>query len=89
MPTKRYSTEQIVSKLRQAEVELSWRRNRARRQEEAGTGSRLLHYFSTTRVDSRGLRWSPVDSTAANSPGPDRPPSSSAGRSPARAAGGA
>ena len=32
----------------------------------SGTGSRLLHYFSTTRVDSRGLRWIPVDSTAAN-----------------------
>ena len=32
----------------------------------AGTGSRLLHYFSTTRVDSRGLRWNPVDSTAAD-----------------------
>ena len=34
--------------------------------EEAGTGSFLLHYFSTNRVDSRGLRWIPVDSTAAN-----------------------
>ena len=32
----------------------------------SGTGSFLLHYFSTNRVDSRGLRWIPVDSTAAN-----------------------
>ena len=32
----------------------------------SGTGSRLLHYFSTTRVDSRGLRGTPVDSTAAD-----------------------
>ena len=32
----------------------------------SGTGSLLLHYFSTNRVDSRGLRWIPVDSTAAN-----------------------
>ena len=32
----------------------------------SGTGSRLLHYFSTNRVDSRGLRWIPVDSTAAD-----------------------
>ena len=32
----------------------------------SGTGSRLLHYFSTNRVDSRGLRWNPVDSTAAD-----------------------
>ena len=32
----------------------------------SGTGSFLLHYFSTNRVDSRGLRWTPVDSTAAN-----------------------
>ena len=32
----------------------------------SGTGSRLLHYFSMNRVDSRGLRWIPVDSTAAN-----------------------
>ena len=32
----------------------------------SGTGSVLLHYFSTNRVDSRGLRWIPVDSTAAN-----------------------
>ena len=31
----------------------------------SGTGSRLLHYFSTTRVDSRGLRGNPVDSAAA------------------------
>ena len=27
---------------------------------------RLLQYFSTNRVDSRGLRWIPVDSTAAD-----------------------
>ena len=32
----------------------------------SGTGSRPLHYFSTNRVDSRGLRWIPVDSTAAD-----------------------
>ena len=32
----------------------------------AGTGSRLLHYFSTTRVDSRGFRGIPVDSAAAD-----------------------
>ena len=32
----------------------------------SGTGSLLLHSFSTNRVDSRGLRWTPVDSTAAN-----------------------
>ena len=32
----------------------------------SGTGSFLLHHFSTNRVDSRGLRWIPVDSTAAN-----------------------
>ena len=32
----------------------------------SGTGSFLLHYFSTTRVDSRGLRGTPVDSTAAD-----------------------
>ena len=32
----------------------------------SGTGSRLLHYFSTTRVDSRELRWTPVDSAAAD-----------------------
>ena len=32
----------------------------------AGTGSRLLHYFSMNRVDSRGLQWTPVDSTGAN-----------------------
>ena len=32
----------------------------------SGTGSRLLHYFSTNRVDSRGLRWIPVDSAAAD-----------------------
>ena len=32
----------------------------------SGTGSLLLHYFSTNRVDSRGLRWIPVDSTAAD-----------------------
>ena len=32
----------------------------------SGTGSRLLHYFSTNRVDSRGLRRTPVDSTAAD-----------------------
>ena len=32
----------------------------------SGTGSRLLHYFSTNRVDSRGLSWIPVDSMAAN-----------------------
>ena len=30
----------------------------------SGTGSRLLHYFSTTRIDSRGLRGNPVDSAA-------------------------
>ena len=32
----------------------------------SGTGSRLLHYFSMNRVDSRGLRWNPVDSTAGD-----------------------
>ena len=32
----------------------------------SGTGSLLLHYFSTNRVDSRGLRRTPVDSTAAD-----------------------
>ena len=32
----------------------------------SGTGSRLLHYFYTNRVDSRGLRWKPVDSAAAD-----------------------
>ena len=32
----------------------------------SGTGSLLLHYFSTNRVDSRGLRWRPVDSTVAD-----------------------
>ena len=32
----------------------------------SGTGSRLLRYFSTNRVDSRGLRWIPVDSAAAD-----------------------
>ena len=32
----------------------------------SGTGSRLLHYFSMNRVDSRGLRWIPVDSAAAD-----------------------
>ena len=32
----------------------------------SGTGFRLLHYFSTNRVDSRGLRWIPVDSAAAD-----------------------
>ena len=32
----------------------------------SGTGSRLLHYSSMNRVDSRGLWWIPVDSTAAN-----------------------
>ena len=41
-------------------------RTRRRQTEEAGTGSRLLHYFSTTRVDSGGLRWNPVDSMAAD-----------------------
>ena len=32
----------------------------------SGTGSFLLHYFSTNGVDSRGLRWKPVDSSAAD-----------------------
>ena len=32
----------------------------------SGTGSRLLHYFSMNRVDSRGLRWIPVDSATAD-----------------------
>ena len=32
----------------------------------SGPGSLLLHYFSTNRVDSRGLRLTPVDSTAAD-----------------------
>ena len=32
----------------------------------SGTGSRLLHYFSTNRVDSRGLRGTPVDSAATD-----------------------
>ena len=31
-----------------------------------GNRSRLLHYFSTNRVDSRGLRGTPVDSAAAD-----------------------
>ena len=34
---------------------------------DSSTERRLLHYvFSTTRVDSRGFRWTPVDSTAAD-----------------------
>ena len=33
---------------------------------ESGTGSLLLHYFSTNQVDSRGLRRRPVDSTAVD-----------------------
>ena len=32
----------------------------------SGTGSLFLHYFSTNRVDSRRLRWTPVDSTDAD-----------------------
>ena len=44
-----------------------WRgRNRTLSLGGSGTGSFLLHYFSTNRVDSRGLRWNPVDSTAAD-----------------------
>ena len=40
---------------------------RTRRQAtESGKGSLLLHYFSTNRVDSRGLRRRPVDSAAAD-----------------------
>ena len=46
---------------------IRWRgRNRDPPLDGSGTGSFLLHYFSTNRVDSRGLRWIPVDSTAAN-----------------------
>ena len=43
-----------------------WRRRNLHPPGGSGTGSLLLHYFSTNRVDSRGLRWIPVDSTAAD-----------------------
>ena len=51
----------------QQRLMIRWRgRNRDPPLDGSGTGSFLLHYLSTNRVDSRGLRWIPVDSTAVN-----------------------
>ena len=64
--TTRHSPQRVFMQQR---LMVLWRRrdpHPSPRDGGSGTGSLLLHYFSTNRVDSRGLRWIPVDPTAAN-----------------------
>ena len=76
MPTKRYSTDQIVSKLRQAEVELGHGLRVPQMCKKLESSEQTYYRWRTRRwITRRSKRWSretsePAETPAGGGPGP-------------------
>ena len=76
MPTKRYSTDQVVSKLRQAEVELGRGLRVPQMCRKLGSSEQTYYRWRTRRwITRRSKRWSretsePAETPAGGGPGP-------------------